>query len=278
MIDYEAAWNELKDKEWDEKNESKYSYLRMCKIENGHTIPPGQPLTPRQAWLAFANGFRMKMPGYSHWFGLQETGPHTWNVKAQILNSGKAVIVSDSVETEAVYSVVPDGCGKPVLKKTGEIPVEEARKMEEEARERTDLLRKQAQEAFEDAETIRKRREVDMDTEAEVIEEMMYPSKPQPLIPRCDACAWGCESDNNHYPVSCQRQSILVHKKKDYWCSRFLPRDLSHVRCGTCRHFSDDSIDGLESVLRCTERLPSEETSVDDYCGHWSVTPPAWRE
>jgi hypothetical protein len=121
MIDYEAAWKEIKDKEWEENRESKYRYYRLCTLEAKYTLPPGTPLTPRQAWLAFASGLNVGR-NKRDWWSLLPNGKvarffgdslaitdSLWEELQRFMNSDQAVIVeSDVVVNERDTKLVVD--------------------------------------------------------------------------------------------------------------------------------------------------------------------------
>jgi hypothetical protein len=251
FIDYEAAWNEAKNR------------LRFCstlnldhlwKIEGACHIPTGTPLTPRQAWLALARGGKVVDPeNDKHWFILLGNGEveyrdgrllYMLGWMFNVLNSGQAVIMEEPATAEAGEKAAESF-------KPYQIPKDQLDAFMEGLQKGSDKL---------------------------------YGEKPsvpieetQALDPRCDACAWGTPCPDSDRRAICHKRSIveIIHPKS-FWCSHFLPRDRSQVRCETCKNWTREGNNVLHGS-ECLEGPYGVSKLATSTCGRWAVIPPAWR-
>jgi hypothetical protein len=245
FIDYEAAYLELTRKA--------PTWLKLEELSQKHTILSGRPLTPRQAWLALARGVKMVDPeNEKRWFILLGNGEveyrdgrllYMLGWMFNVLNSGQAVIMEEPASAVAGEKAAESF-------KPYQIP-----------KDRLDAFMEGLQKGS----------------------DKLYGEKPsvpieetQALDPRCEACTWGTPCPDSDRRAICHKRSIveIIHPKS-FWCSHFLPRDRSQVRCETCREWLHDGVP-IHTGLCCFN--PTRERTASSWrCGHWVVIPPAWR-
>jgi hypothetical protein len=309
FIDYEAAWEEASDI-W--KQDKILSPVLMEEIKKRNTIPPGTPLTPRQAWLALARGVKMVDPeNEKRWFILLGNGEveyrdgrllYMLGWMFNVLNSGQAAIVEEPVVVnERDTKLVVD---HETANGETQNPDEKSVNYRELYTRFLSWLRDHGHDtATEVGLKIASWEEIPSDTEAtepykipkdqldafmeglQKGSDKLYGEKPsapietpkcetQVLDPRCDACAWGSGRETD-----CHLNNFGGSYTGAYWCSRFLPADRSQVRCNTCWKSKKVSW-GSDRICKqepLSKLLPSLIVDHEDYCGHWAVTPPAWR-
>jgi hypothetical protein len=241
FIDYEAAWKEIKDKEWKENSESKYRYHRLCKLEAKYTIPPGTPLTPRQAWAAAAKGYTIQHEEFKAYVGTNgvlcnvgETPANVFYVRFfDVVNSGQAVIVEEISSPKAPFGdILPQG-----LKIDGVC--------------------------------------VNPGDTKPVVDRETASGERQILTPRCDGCAWGHEPHEDIW--ECRWDTYCNSHRADYWCSHFLPADRSQMRCETCKNWTREGNNVLHGS-ECLEDPYGVSKLATSTCGRWAVIPPAWAD